>query len=214
MTEDVKDEMAWVYGQGADPWKYDLENRHWLTVALAAQYWRGGILAELPCAEGILSKRLIDSLRPQPLQFWSVDLMEVAVQRARANLHSGANPLPRPSIQIEVCDLRETFPELYAEMVIVHDVLPMLTQEVATRVIKDAASRVLPGGTLMLSSWTSPGYYEDPHFGDEEIKGFTLEQTIAWTGHAFDLKNQRYKAAAQYRLYKRVTKGAYGEESP
>lgn len=207
MAEDVKDEMAWVYGHGDDPWKYEVESRHWLTLALAQQYWQGGILAELPCAEGVLAQRLISQLQPTPRLFHSIDLMPVAVARAEKRLRSYCGPGKlQTSVDVQVHDLREGFPEWFVDMMIIHDVLPMLPKERAIQVIVEASQRVLPGGTLMISSWTSPDYYEDPHFGPVEIEGFELEQTLSWTGHARDLQGKRYPAAAQYRMYKRVVK--------
>lgn len=199
--DDLKAEMATLYRGRTDPWKYELANRHCVTVGLCQQFWEGGSVLDVPSAEGRLTEKLVGLLQPTPIRVYGVDLIPEALKQGQSRLLAGMDPNRSPGTCLfEVCDLRESFPPWHVDLIVLSDVLPYIPEH-AQRIVSDACGRLMPGGTLVMTSWVD-AEHPDPCF-PELPEGFEIVSTLTWTGIAFDLKEKPYPSKAEYAVVRK-----------
>ncbi|MHC5795148.1 PIG-L family deacetylase [Lacisediminihabitans sp. FW035] len=163
-----------LYAGNADPWRlasrwYETRKRSITVSSLPSSRYQRGL--EIGCSVGMLTLELA----PRCDALLAVDLAAGALATARERLHHKAN------VTFAELDVTTDFPPGEFDLIVVSEVGYYLSRRDLTTLLDRIASRLEPGGTVVLCHWRHP-VSDYPLLGDEvhEImqNGTTLSRTV------------------------------------
>jgi SAM-dependent methyltransferase len=220
--KEIKSGMEEIYREHKDPWRYEKISRHWLTLAIAQQFWpkEGGSLFEFPCGEGHLTEVLIRGLKPTPTEIFTLDISEVASQRARDRLSKICSEYKKLQYTHVLCDVREVVPvPKDIQLIVMSDILTFKenirwSQPIVERVFH----KLIKGGYLVQTEWAeefpwtgffTPKFQEGLNNNSIVMglppEGSEIVMTLRWTGKALSCFHEEpFETGAGYRVYKKT----------
>lgn len=148
-----------LYARRADPWRlasrwYETRKRSITVASLPSPRYRRGL--EIGCSIGMLTR----DLAPRCDSLLAVDIAAGALERARERLREF------PQVTFAELDASTDFPPGVFDLIVVSEVGYYLSRSDLIALFSTAASRLSPGGVMVLCHWRHP-VSDYPLRGDE-----------------------------------------------